>query len=144
MVKAVKALNSSASKGQENTIPLQKKKIITIIIIFKLHFSKGYFGLEHCTPKLFSLQNYINKTREKKMLLQKKKNQQKRNALFPQKQCASAKHLYIFMYNCRLFNQTLKIPNQSSQHYINHQTFTHIKSSLKTRDVYTCLYIFLL
>lgn len=26
MVKAVKALNSSASEGQENTIPLQKKK----------------------------------------------------------------------------------------------------------------------
>lgn len=43
MVKAVKASNSSASEGQENTIPLQKKKII--IIIFKLHFSKVYFGL---------------------------------------------------------------------------------------------------
>lgn len=26
MVKAVKALNSSASEGKENTIPLQKKK----------------------------------------------------------------------------------------------------------------------
>lgn len=61
MVKAVKALNSSASEGKENTIPLQKKKII---IIFKLHFSKVYFGRKHCTPKLFSLQNNINKPRE--------------------------------------------------------------------------------
>lgn len=82
MVKAVKALNSSASEGQENTIPLQKKKPI-ITIIFKLHISKVYFGLKHCTPKLLSLQNYINKPRGKKRWYYKKKNQQKRNALFP-------------------------------------------------------------
>lgn len=71
------------AKGRK-TIPLQKKKpIITIIIIFKLHISKVYFGLKHCTPKLLSLQNYINKPRGKKRWYYKKKNQQKRNALFP-------------------------------------------------------------
>lgn len=83
MVKAVKALNSSASEGQENTIPLQKKKpIITIIIIFKLHISKVYFGLKHCTPKLLSLQNYINKPRGKKRWYYKKKKINKRGMHF--------------------------------------------------------------
>lgn len=63
------------AKGRKTQFHCKKKPIITIIIIFKLHISKVYFGLKHCTPKLLSLQNYINKPRGKKdgTVLQKKK-----------------------------------------------------------------------
>lgn len=82
MVKAVKALNSSASEGQENTIPLQKKN--------QSSPSSSNFTSPKCTLVLnTALQNfsvykttYINQG-EKKDGTTKKKNQQKRNALFP-------------------------------------------------------------
>lgn len=84
MVKAVKALNSSASEGQENTIPLQKKKQSSP------SSSSSNFTSPKCTLVLnTALQNfsvykttYINQG-GKKDGTTKKKNQQKRNALFP-------------------------------------------------------------
>lgn len=79
MVKAVKALNSSASEGKENTIPLQKKK----------SSSSSNFTFPKCTLVVnTALQNFsVYKTTQinqgKTKILLPKKNRQKRNALFP-------------------------------------------------------------
>lgn len=70
------------AKGRKTQFHCKKKPIITIIIIFKLHISKVYFGLKHCTPKLLSLQNYINKPRGKKRWYHKKKEINKRGMHF--------------------------------------------------------------
>lgn len=69
------------AKGRKTQFHCKKKPIITIII-FKLHISKVYFGLKHCTPKLLSLQNYINKPRGKKRWYHKKKKINKRGMHF--------------------------------------------------------------
>lgn len=70
------------AKGRKTQFHCKKKTIITIIIIFKLHISKVYFGLKHCTPKLLSLQNYIYKPRGKKRWYYKKKKINKRGMHF--------------------------------------------------------------
>lgn len=81
------------AKGRKTQFHCKKKTIITII--FKLHISKVYFGLKHCTPKLLSLQNYIYKPRGKKRWYYKKKKSTKEECTFPIETNVRVPSIYI-------------------------------------------------
>lgn len=83
------------AKGRKTQFHCKKKPIITIIIIFKLHISKVYFGLKHCTPKLLSLHNYIYKPRGKKRWYYKKKKSTKEECTFPIETNVRVPSIYI-------------------------------------------------
>lgn len=110
MVKAVKASNSSASEGQENTIPLQKKNhhhhlqtslLQSVLWSLTLH------------SKNFSLKNYINKPREKKILLQKKST--KEECTFPIETNVRVPSIYISL--CTIVGYLIKhLKYQISHH----------------------------